>query len=280
MGGRAFTNVQPITLDDYSKLLPVLGVELITYGAKRIIPIGSTGKAPVMGDIDLAIEYPSGRDALYEFFTRLYGDDCAHRHGSRQLSIRYPVLVRSDIQIAQQYVQLDLVICAIGDTAWAEWSHHSPGSSSPVKGVIRNLLLNTILREKTTSYDGDNRKRLLIDWDVGLFEAMQEKRFIENAPFKTRFEPHWHTIQKTFVTDDPTKLINIVFGVGYGAKDALTFENVVKLTPEKTLKIFVNEMEKLAQLHTQHFGDNVGATLDYIGRTCFSIQCPYEPYVS
>ena len=127
MGGNAFTDTKPITLEEFINLMPVLQIELDILGASRVIGIGSTGKVDVMGDIDLAVEHPKGRDFLCEHLGKLYGEHSVKKYGSRQLSVRYPNIDDT------RYVQLDMIVGPPGSSGWLWWAHYSPGMA-PIKG--------------------------------------------------------------------------------------------------------------------------------------------------
>jgi hypothetical protein len=231
MGGKAFEDVAPITLEQYRDLLPDIESRLRVVGATKVKPIGSSGKCMVMGDIDLAVEHPSGRDALAGALAERFS---VRKFGARQLAVRWPV--------NNGFVQVDVMV---GDSNWLSWSRFGP-CRSEVKGAVRNLLINAVLRERA---DGDSmdRKRLTMDWDQGLCEVVQTKRG------KNCTLAQWKTTDSRLVTTDPDACVNMIFGKGYSAQDILRFEDAVRVVKEvlpnaaQVLRAFVTEAEDLAQ---------------------------------
>jgi len=255
MGGNAFRGTQPVTLEECTALVPVLLLELRALGAVRVTPVGSTGKAPVSGDIDVAVEHPQGRDFLAAQFGRLYGREAVRRLGSRQLTVRYPSVDGSKDH------QVDIIVGPPGSTGWVQWSHLSPGEASPVKGVVRNLLLNAVARDAWQA-DGGRRSKLTIDWDVGAYRIIQVET--DDDPRRS-----WRTIAREFVTSDPDALAGHLFGQGYDAASVSTFEGVVAALRATSprfdgiMEAFADEVRDLAAIRPGLFGD-VQETLAYI----------------
>lgn len=230
MGGKAFEDVAPISLELYQDLLPQLEMRLRLAGASKIKPVGSSGKRPVMGDIDLAVEHPC-RDALAGSLSERYQ---VRKFGARQIAVRWPV--------RDTFVQVDLMV---GDIQWLQWARFGP-CRSEVKGVFRNLLINAVLRARADGDDID-RKRLTVDWDQGLCETVQTRRG------KNCILAQWKTIESRLVSAEPDRVVNMIFGTGYVAQNILRFEDAVQAVkatvPNATqvLRSFVSEAEDLAK---------------------------------
>jgi hypothetical protein len=177
-GGKAFDKARPIKIDDYGETLSSLRHDLEDLGASRIEPIGSTGKKQLMGDIDVAVEFDGGAAELFDLASAVFGSENVKKVGGNVVSVLYPV------HSTRQHVQVDLMVGDVGYLSWARaGSSTTKGHPdySAVKGVVRNLLLNTISRfvservftGKTTQLD---RTRYAIDFDRGLFKIVQRTR--------------------------------------------------------------------------------------------------------
>src|SRR6478609_8266523 len=224
-GGHAFSNVKPIALEDFKATWPHIKDDLKTLGCTKIEFIGTTGKKPVMGDVDLAVEFPGERDELFELAQDMFG--AGH--------VDY----------------------------------------SPVKGVVRNVLLNVINRfaaertfpGKQTDLD---RTRYIVDFDKGLFTVDQTKR--NKDPKKPPLKD-WRTLDRKHISDDPDTIASVMFGKGVDAHDIRTFEGLVsalknaprlKDLSKEILAAFAVEMRALVDKSPHALGDNPEQALDYI----------------
>jgi hypothetical protein len=185
----------------------------------RICPVGTTAKFDVFNDIDLAVEYKFGRDELFEKLKDgpiKFGDGLI-KNGTGVISIRWPFGIN--------WVQVDLIV---GEVNWLEWARYGPGpGESRVKGVVRNMFINSLLREMSDYYGGDYRCRYLIDWDVGLFKAEQKSTGSEARP--------WKTTSKILLTSEPSNAVNVIAG-RITSRYAATFEDwvqIIRVSPTK-----------------------------------------------
>ncbi len=276
-GGNAFSDVNPITLEDFQATWPSIKNDLKMMGCTKIEFIGTTGKKPVMGDVDLAVEYQGTRDEFFDMSKSLFGEDSVEKVGSNIVSIRYPVKTNGNVEDGN-YVQVDVMM---GKVSYLTWSRF--GSSpikghpdhSPVKGVARNVLLNVINRfmaekifpNKQTELD---RTRYSVDFDKGLFKVTQTKR--NKDPKKSSLKD-WRTLERELISDEPDIITQVMFGKNVKANDVRTLEGLVKvlksslLTKSRAREIlaaFVSEMHDLVAKVPHVLGDNPEQALNYI----------------
>ena len=276
MSGNAFRDTSPISLDVLEKTWPKLKVDLMMVGFVEIEPIGTTWKKQTMGDVDLAATFPSGSLSLAVFnMQQVFGETNVKRFGN-VVSVNYPV-------VDDRRVQVDVMV---GNPKYLAWSRFGPSLDehdpqfSHVKGVIRNLFLNTTLRmiSTVTLSGGLDRSRLALDFDVGLHMLYQTKRGMHDNVLKC-----WKTHSNTFMTDDPSVIVKKIFGSGTPS-DALTLEGCLRLAQEREARgngidlsklaaEFVLELEDLRQTSPNTLGENlvdpvkfVKAFIDKIGQ--------------
>lgn len=113
-------------------------------------PLGSTGKNPTSGDIDLGIDsgkYPP-EHVHRRLMTRI-GDDSHHTYnsGTKIHSYAIPVVKRVGEEFVEVggNVQVDLIYSPSVD--WAKFAHHSEGqggSQTSYKGAVRTILLKSV----------------------------------------------------------------------------------------------------------------------------------------
>lgn len=236
MGGKAFNDTSPVTLDLYREVMPKLEEELKKMGVTRIRPIGSSGKKAVTGDIDLAVECPEGRDVLQQ---RIMQRWTTRKFGANQISVRF--------EHNDKVIQVDVMV---GDINWLSWARFSP-CCSMAKGAARNLLINSILQMRSEGDDLD-RKRLTIDWDRGLYETVQTRRGASGNVLSS-----WKTVRSSLITSEPDQVVKRVFGTLFKASDILRYEDAVEALKHSTptaleiIKVFLDEalnVQRLSQL--------------------------------
>jgi len=270
-GGKEF-ETESITLKEYEELYPFILNDLTFIGAKNIEPVGSTGKKSVMGDIDLAAEFDGTRDDFFDKAIAMFGRENISKVGSTIVSIKYP--------LDERFVQIDVMLGDVGYLTWARAGTSSMKDHrdySPVKGVIRNILLNTVARfigqlTLTGEQSDTERTRYSIDFDKGLYKVVQTKR--SKKPGK--FNKDWRVLDRELVTADKNEIVQIVFGEGYSADDLRKFEDVVEAInsapkthhfAKKILTEFLDEVhERAAELPAIVGGDE--SLLDYIEKVC------------
>ena len=277
-GGHAFADVKPIALEDFRATWPHVKDDLMTMGCTKVEFIGTTGKKPVTGDVDLAAEFPGTRDELFDMAQDMLGAGSVEKVGGNIVTMRYPVHAKGGGQTGD-FVQVDVML---GNTKYMAWSRFgtSPvqghADYSPVKGVVRNVLLNVINRFAAAKmFPGKqselDRTRYNVDWDRGLFKVVQTKR--NKDPKKTEPLKNWRDLERELVSDDPDVVVQAIFGKGTRAQDIRRFEDVVaalkksptmKSQAREILASFASEMRELVAKTPHMLGDNPDQSLDYI----------------
>lgn len=272
-GGHAFDSVRPISIEDFKAIWPTLVQDLQDMGCKNVAPVGSTGKKPIMGDIDVAVEFDGTREELFSYVSDMFGAESVDKVGSNIISISYPLSGTS----SGVNVQVDVMI---GNVSYLTWSRFGTSPTkghkdySGVKGVVRNILLNVINRFASTlefrdaTQDDLDRTRYVVDFDKGLYKVVQTKRGKDpKKPLKD-----WKTLSREFVTDDPNTITTVMFGKGFKSSDIAKFEDLVEVLrrsklramADKILSAFVVEVREQAAQRPEMFGDNVNAMLNYV----------------
>lgn len=198
-GGNAFDDVEAVTFDEYDELWKDITTRLTSIGISSVEPIGSTGKKSVMGDIDVAIEVGPDVD-VGQVLKDTFGKMNVRSVGGSTFSVRWP--------FAGRHVQVDIMVGRLGYLRWARFGvGDRNGPAKPIKGIYRNMLLNTLTRVMSTQHIDDNRReRLAFDFDKGLFKVIQQRASGDR----------WKRVKgadaATLVSDDPDEIIRILLG--------------------------------------------------------------------
>lgn len=282
-GGHAFSDVKPIALEDFKETWPHIKEDLMTMGCTKVEFIGTTGKKPVTGDVDLAAEFPGTRDELFDMAQDMLGAGSVEKVGGNIVTMRYPVHAKGGGQTGD-FVQVDVML---GNTKYMAWSRFgtstipSHADYSPVKGVVRNVLLGVINRfasevqfpGKQTELD---RVKYNVDFDKGLYKVTQTRR---NKDPKKPPVKDWKTVEKELISDDPDVITSVMFGKGVKAQDIRRFEDLVavlrkspqlKKMAREILVTFAQEMRELVAKTPHMLGDNPEQSLDYIDQVARS----------
>lgn len=224
-GGHAFPDVTSIKLEDFEAVWPSIQSDLKSLGCKEVEKIGSTGKKPLMGDVDLAASCDVSRDEMFAAAVKKFGAQNVAKVGGNIVTISYPV------PSSGQHVQVDVML---GKTDFLKWSRFGTSTIeghedfSHVKGVARNILIAAIANEVSAQKIGSSsdplvRTRFALDFDNGLFKTTQSKQGKDpNKPLSS-----WKTLDREFVTDDPDEVAEFLFGKGFTSHDVKTLESTV-----------------------------------------------------
>lgn len=149
MGGNAFANVGKIHQSEVNETVAEVMTKL---KIKKYRILGSTGKKPFSGDIDIAVDdslissvNSEGRTELVTKLSRVVGMDNIRIYGNCH-SIQYPIIgYRSDINTGETVkrtglVQIDFIP---GDLDWLEFFYFWD-SGSKLKGTHRNIAISTL----------------------------------------------------------------------------------------------------------------------------------------
>lgn len=215
-------------------------------------PLGSVGKSPDSGDIDLGIDQNkyNPEDVHKRMCAELGEEMCTYNKGTNIASYAFPIAGDQ----SKGLVQVDLMYTS--NPKWATFSYHSPGTDSQYKGVVRTLLLvgvaSTYHETGTDHFEFDPTSGDLIvragrtlDLNKGLRRIFQYRpkdkkgeRYLKSMKtipidkFKEMF-PDVEVRGDDIVIDDPNKVLTVLFGKDVKPKDVSTTEQVIALIKDK-----------------------------------------------
>lgn len=215
----------------YSEFLPALKVKKSDTAL-----LGSTGKKPVSGDIDFAIDIKpiiknnnniqTIQDVInfIEDKANSFFDEVVVLKGLDVISVGLPIVGEKN-----QVAQLDIM--PTDNLNFSTWMYYSPSEiESKYKGLYRNCLLSMILRE---GLGLDIRKRIgdtpveweryYIDFAKGLMKIIQSKEGKDGKILKNH-----KTIKTVPVTKDPDTIIGMLFSDNVSVKDVITFDGMLQ----------------------------------------------------
>mgnify|MGYP006928183148 CR=1 FL=1 len=211
-------------------------------------PLGSVGKTPTSGDIDLAVDANKyDVDPIHQKMVQELGEEkCILNKGTKVASYAFPIAGDE----SKGLVQVDLMYVA--SPSWAEFSYHSPGGASKYKGALRNILLMAVAssyHEPGTDhfeFDPDTNEITIragrtLDLNQGFRRIFQHRPRNKktNAYLKTMKTITPEQFQELFpdvdvqhgeiTIDDPKKVLLMLFGKPLRANDVSTAEQVIEL---------------------------------------------------
>ena len=212
MGGEAFKGPDGTPLTTGIKqaevgptLESLLRDVLQPIGIKSFVPLGSTGKKPVSGDLDIAIgPVPTSdpkalkalKDAILQGIQASVGQDKAKLVG-QNIGIMFPITGDQD-----RYVQVDLMLSgAPENTGWL-----MSGTGSGVKGVYRNLMLAYIAKLRSEANPGT---KITVSFPGGLQSIKDGQTVVPR-------------------TEDPATIV-ATLGIPAEPSDINTFEELVTI---------------------------------------------------
>lgn len=212
MNQNPFETTKVVNLGRFIKMRQELQVFLRQFGIKRFKGVGTTNKAMIMNDIDLAVESDLNRDQMYDLIVQKMGKDYVKKSGSAMISLVY-----------QEY-HVDLFV---GNIRYIDWARCAPSNRQGrgfIKGIFRNLMLNAVLRvisSKMFETNEFDRKRYVLDFDEGLYLVQQTKRG------KTITLKEWKTTNKEFVSNVPDDIVKLIFNDSKKARYIRSFEELM-----------------------------------------------------
>ena len=135
MGGNAFSNVKPIKKEHIEDTVNSL-IRVAPVGSDYQL-LGSAGKKPVSGDLDIAVNLldPDKQFELFKQMKKLINDHDVRRFGG---NISFPWTVPA----TGEQVQIDFIF---GDPEWLSFYYHSPSAAeSKFKGTHRNVAISAL----------------------------------------------------------------------------------------------------------------------------------------
>lgn len=202
---------------------------LIPSGVEEYLPIGSTGKKSLSGDLDIVID-TEGRDKkeILSLLGASLGVANVKLVG-QNIAVKYPIIGSSG-----EFVQIDLMLSSNAHNA--AWLMSGTGDDK-VKGIFRNLLLNYVayLRAK----QGDGRTKVSISYPGGLQKKVLPPEFDPSDPKSRR---KWKPVGEKIT--DPQEILNIL-GLKIKKNQVENFDDLVShLITEPTIAPHLEGFEK------------------------------------
>lgn len=263
-------NVERIKREDVPPTVQYVS-KLAGIPVKDLHPLGSTGKNPTSGDIDLGIDINKyDPEELHKRMLAKLGNQRATFNKGIKVG-SYAVEIAGDK--SKGFVQVDFMY--VPDTKWASFSYHSAGEKSKYKGVVRTILLRSVasaLDEKGTDmfvYDAKSNDLMIrvgrtMDMNTGL------RRIIQLRPKKKSGEGYLSTM-KTVSMDEleaaypglyadvgefatitnPKDALKVMFGFSVDPSEVETAEQLVelikKLPSERKTRVMKTVKENLIE---------------------------------
>lgn len=253
------------TIESIEKnLFPVLG----DPENDQYVFIGSLGKKKnpddTSGDIDLGIssDFLQDRfetdpknllDTIYEVLKDdlpdyLGVDDIEIKtmKGINVISVGWPI----EGDFSKGIVQLDII--PISNMEWAKFIFYSPDykiDESKYKSAHRNWLFQAILSaalKEPKKYDENGEVLDFDSYAIRLNDGVYKNTKTYKGATKRLKNPQVVPGQSTFVTRDPKKLLEMLFGPGVDENDVKTFEDAWKIVTSPNY-IYSDKLEKIKE---------------------------------
>lgn len=246
--------------------------ELSGVPVKDLHKLGSTGKTPDSGDIDLGVDvHKYDAERIHARMISKLGDKGGvFNKGTKVGSYAVPIKGNPE----KGLVQVDFMYTP--NTEWAKFAYHSEGEGSKYKGAVRTILLMAVaagLQEAGTDhfeFDPDSGDMIIragrtLDLNTGLRRIFQHRprnkkgtaylKTMKSIPiedFKKLF-PDVPVKNGTIIIEDPDKVVKMLFGGGATANDVRTAEQVLALIKKKfddakQKEIFAKARERAVRL--------------------------------
>ena len=183
MGGNAFSNVKPIKKDHIDTTVNAIVTAFGIPSDYKLL--GSAGKKPMSGDLDIAVSLltKEKQTELFVFAKTLVNDHDVRKFGGN-ISFPWTVAETGD------KVQVDFIF---GDPEWLNFYYHSPGiDESCLKGTHRNTAISALAsmtsrEELSTDVNPDGMcvdcKRYKWSSKTGLSRIRRTYRFLPNGVY-------------------------------------------------------------------------------------------------
>lgn len=182
MGGSAFKNfdISRINAEDISDTLKYFVSQInypgFTHSYVMDNLLGSAGKQPDSGDLDIAIDStifpwkPFKQHALLAFPEKQRAGN-----GKNTLQVNFAVPICGDP--INGYCQIDLIT---GNPEWLKFTHYSPGAASKYKGVYMSTLIGVLAKMTIGYIIGDDLKNPVakVSWAYDLERGLRRRWMI------------------------------------------------------------------------------------------------------
>jgi hypothetical protein len=241
-GGVAVSDASRIKKEQIAPTLKEFKKQVLDkIGIKDFEPIGSTGKKAESGDVDIAVELPTDMDHK-EVYKRVdaLGLERSKSISPTIMSIKFPIY--DEEGKTDKFAQIDMMF---GKREWLKFGYWAPEEgTSKYSGLYRNILLAAIIRY-ARELKGKPGKTWAIDLSKGITRKTRETIITKKG------EPKEVVAAKTFITDDPEKLVKLLNAATKGGwkKEDFTssFEDLWKKTKEVFSKDKLDKIKEYVQ---------------------------------
>lgn len=222
MSGHAFSYYGPVARGDLPKVLSYVSkISKIPKHILKLNLLGSAGKVPMSGDIDIALDINAYNvDKIRLAFLSDLSNEGYRAMPGGNFSIAAPN--------GDNDAQVDFILTE--NIPWTLFSYFSPGEASKYKGVYRALLLSalTASKQKVVEIDTDGYPLKIIGYvwvpTVGLEYQIKTAKFNKKGRLKS------YNIERGEVIGDPAMAIKFLFnGTNIQESDIQSFEQIFDL---------------------------------------------------
>ena len=226
--------------------------------------VGTTGKTPSSGDIDLAVDASKyDMDIIHNKIMGELNDEGKINKSSKVASYAVPIRGKED----REKVQIDLMYG--GNPEWMKFAYHSEGAGSKYKGAIRGILLSAVAAAVNKKgmdhieFDGEDltiRAGRTVELATGLNRTFQYRsknsdgegysKKMNSIPveeFKRMF-PNVDVKGGTLTVDDPAEVVKILFGSATKPAHVNSAEQIIQLIKKKFDKETQDKIFKIASV--------------------------------
>jgi len=246
-GGMAIKGVSKISQSEVKQTVPGL-IKLVANVLKltenKVALIGSAGKKPepsdLSGDLDLATECEA---SLVEDHLKELADGNLHKAmtGINVYSFGYPT--------GNKLVQVDLI--PVQNLKFAEWSYQANEQDlkQGLKGAQRNELFFAIAKHmpikvllKDKSGEPVEVERYFYDLSQGLMTGVRSRQ-----GKKDKLSKNFSTREKSVLTNDPVKVVKLMFGKDFSPAQVSTFGGTLEAIKSKDF-LYHDQAEDILKL--------------------------------
>jgi hypothetical protein len=271
-GGKALAKLDVQRIKKYDIPATIRYVsEIIGVPVNEMKPLGSVGKMPDSGDIDIAMDINKyNAEGIHQKMMNALGEGRGRYQAGLKIG-SYAVPIAGNPE--KGFVQFDLMY--VPNQKWAEFSYFSAGDQSKFKGAIRNILLATVAKmldePGVDAFVYDENGDLMVRAGRGLNPNLGLKRMYQMRGKHKRTGERLKTMKNvspedikrdfpdlefdgsTLLIDNPREVVQVLFGKGTKPSDVDTVEEIIKMikskfSKDKAQKIFDSAKRRASKL--------------------------------
>jgi len=220
------------------KLWPVIQEDLRILSLKDVDVVGSV----TLKSIDV-VTTTSDCDRFVREASHVFGSENVERVTRKHVTIKWPSPAEDDLESVRLNV-------SFGDPNFVKWIRplNVNVSENSKRFALLAIILEDVALDDFASEQGEyERTKYTLDFDGGLYKDKQTCRGIidkrDNLPKKLRT---WRTVKRTFVTSDPKKIVEIIFGDNTKVDNTMTVDGIINIAQNSSR--LVNVIPKIAKI--------------------------------